>query len=112
MPTPGTDRVRSALHGALPATASRAYRAKLKNDFSEKMSREVRTPLNSIIEAIISVLAGGTLVASTTAQYQLCVRRHPDERLPRALHAHSSEGNTTRTDFVNALGESTLRSRL
>ncbi len=31
---------------------------KLKNDFIEKMSRELRTPLNSIIEAIISVLAG------------------------------------------------------
>lgn len=30
---------------------------KLKNDFIEKMSRELRTPLNSIIEAIISVLA-------------------------------------------------------
>jgi signal transduction histidine kinase len=31
---------------------------KLKNDFIEKMSRELRTPLNSIIEAIISVLTG------------------------------------------------------
>ena len=31
---------------------------KLKNDFIEKMSRELRTPLNSIIEAIIAVLAG------------------------------------------------------
>ena len=31
---------------------------KLKNDFIEKMSRELRTPLNSIIEAIISVVAG------------------------------------------------------
>ena len=30
----------------------------LKNDFIEKMSRELRTPLNSIIEAIISVLTG------------------------------------------------------
>jgi signal transduction histidine kinase len=30
---------------------------KLKNDFIEKMSRELRTPLNSIIESIISVLA-------------------------------------------------------
>ncbi|MCG8588511.1 MAG: HAMP domain-containing histidine kinase [Proteobacteria bacterium] len=30
----------------------------LKNDFIEKMSRELRTPLNSIIEAIIAVLAG------------------------------------------------------
>jgi signal transduction histidine kinase len=31
---------------------------RLKNDFIEKMSRELRTPLNSIIEAIISVLTG------------------------------------------------------
>ncbi len=31
---------------------------KLKSDFIEKMSRELRTPLNGIIEAIISVLAG------------------------------------------------------
>jgi len=31
---------------------------KLKNDFIEKMSRELRTPLNSIIESIIGVLAG------------------------------------------------------
>jgi signal transduction histidine kinase len=31
---------------------------KLKNDFIEKMSRELRTPLNSIIESIITVLAG------------------------------------------------------
>ena len=31
---------------------------KLKNDFIEKMSRELRTPMNSIIEAIIGVLAG------------------------------------------------------
>ena len=31
---------------------------KLKNDFIEKMSRELRTPLNSIIEATITVLAG------------------------------------------------------
>jgi signal transduction histidine kinase len=31
---------------------------KLKNDFIEKMSRELRTPLNSIIESTITVLAG------------------------------------------------------
>jgi signal transduction histidine kinase len=31
---------------------------RLKDDFIEKMSRELRTPLNSIIEAIISVLTG------------------------------------------------------
>jgi signal transduction histidine kinase len=31
---------------------------RLKNDFIEKMSRELRTPLNSIIEATITVLAG------------------------------------------------------
>ncbi len=31
---------------------------KVKSDFIEKMSRELRTPLNSIIESTISVLAG------------------------------------------------------
>jgi len=31
---------------------------KLKNDFIEKMSRELRTPLNNIIESIIAVIAG------------------------------------------------------
>jgi signal transduction histidine kinase len=31
---------------------------KLKNDFIEKMSRELRTPLNHIIESIIGVLTG------------------------------------------------------
>ncbi len=31
---------------------------KLKNDFIEKMSRELRTPLNGIIEAVIAVLTG------------------------------------------------------
>jgi signal transduction histidine kinase len=31
---------------------------RLKNDFIEKMSRELRTPLNSIIESIISVMTG------------------------------------------------------
>jgi len=33
---------------------------KLKNDFIEKMSRELRAPLNHIIESIISVLASET----------------------------------------------------
>ncbi len=33
---------------------------KLKKDFIEKMSRELRAPLNNIIEAIISVLASDT----------------------------------------------------
>lgn len=33
---------------------------KLKNDFIEKMSRELRAPLNNIIEAIIAVLASET----------------------------------------------------
>ena len=41
---------------------------KLKNDFIEKMSRELRTPLNGIIEAIIAVLAGENDVLSETAQ--------------------------------------------
>ena len=36
---------------------------RLKNDFIEKMSRELRTPLNEIIEAIISVLTGENDVA-------------------------------------------------
>ena len=44
---------------------------KLKNDFIEKMSRELRTPLNSIIEAIISVLAGENDVLSDNAQQRL-----------------------------------------
>jgi signal transduction histidine kinase len=44
---------------------------KLKNDFIEKMSRELRTPLNSIIEAIIQVLAGENEALSSTAQESL-----------------------------------------
>ncbi len=44
---------------------------KLKSDFIEKMSRELRTPLNSIIEAIIAVLAGENENISESAQRQL-----------------------------------------
>ncbi len=44
---------------------------KLKNDFIEKMSRELRTPLNSIIEAIISVLAGENENLSESAKQSL-----------------------------------------
>jgi signal transduction histidine kinase len=44
---------------------------KLKNDFIEKMSRELRTPLNSIIEAIIQVLAGENEALSSSAQDSL-----------------------------------------
>jgi len=44
---------------------------KLKNDFIEKMSRELRTPLNSIIEAIISVLAGENEALSDGAKESL-----------------------------------------
>jgi len=44
---------------------------KLKSDFIEKMSRELRTPLNSIIEAIIAVLAGENENISESAQKQL-----------------------------------------
>jgi signal transduction histidine kinase len=44
---------------------------KLKNDFIEKMSRELRTPLNSIIEAIISVIAGENERLSEAAQSSL-----------------------------------------
>ncbi len=41
---------------------------KLKNDFIEKMSRELRTPLNRIIEAIISVLTGEHDALSETSK--------------------------------------------
>ncbi|MBW2383062.1 MAG: HAMP domain-containing histidine kinase [Deltaproteobacteria bacterium] len=44
---------------------------KIKSDFIEKMSRELRTPLNSIIEAIISVLAGENENISETAKQSL-----------------------------------------
>ncbi|HEY8123634.1 MAG TPA: GAF domain-containing sensor histidine kinase [Myxococcota bacterium] len=44
---------------------------KLKSDFIEKMSRELRTPLNSIIEAIIAVLAGENEQLSDTAKQSL-----------------------------------------
>jgi len=44
---------------------------RLKNDFIEKMSRELRTPLNSIIEAIIAVLAGEHEQLSDTAKQSL-----------------------------------------
>jgi signal transduction histidine kinase len=43
----------------------------LKNDFIEKMSCELRTPLNSIIEAIISVLTGEDDSLSETAKSAL-----------------------------------------
>jgi len=44
---------------------------KLKNDFIEKMSRELRTPLNSIIEAIIGVLTGENDALSESAKTSL-----------------------------------------
>jgi signal transduction histidine kinase len=44
---------------------------KLKNDFIEKMSRELRTPLNSIIEAIISVLSAENEALSDGAKASL-----------------------------------------
>ena len=44
---------------------------KLKNDFIEKMSRELRTPLNSIIESIISVLTGENDALSEGAKQNL-----------------------------------------
>ena len=44
---------------------------RLKNDFIEKMSRELRTPLNSIIEAIISVLTGEDETLSDSAKSAL-----------------------------------------
>ena len=44
---------------------------KLKNDFIEKMSRELRTPLNSIIEATITVLASENENLSEESQQTL-----------------------------------------
>jgi signal transduction histidine kinase len=44
---------------------------KLKNDFIEKMSRELRTPLNSIIEGIIAVLTGENDALSDGAKQTL-----------------------------------------
>ena len=44
---------------------------KLKNDFIEKMSRELRTPLNSIIEGIIAVLTGESEAISAEAKTTL-----------------------------------------
>ena len=50
---------------------------KVKSDFIEKMSRELRTPLNSIIESIVSVLAGEFENLSEPAR--LALRRALDE---------------------------------
>ena len=50
---------------------------RLKNDFIEKMSRELRTPLNSIIEAVISVLTGENETISESAKD--CLRNALDE---------------------------------
>ncbi len=50
---------------------------KLKNDFIEKMSRELRTPLNSIIESIISVMTNETAGASQESMD--CLRNALDE---------------------------------
>jgi len=44
---------------------------RLKNDFIEKMSCELRTPLNSVIEAIISVLTGEDATLSDAAKSAL-----------------------------------------
>jgi signal transduction histidine kinase len=44
---------------------------KLKNDFIERMSRELRTPLNGIIESIISVLTGENEALSEEAKQTL-----------------------------------------
>ena len=44
---------------------------KLKHDFIEKMSRELSTPLNAIIESIISVLAGENESLSEAAKENL-----------------------------------------
>jgi two-component system sensor histidine kinase ChiS len=50
---------------------------KIKSDFIEKMSRELRTPLNSIIESTISVLAGENENLSEGAKQ--CLRNALDE---------------------------------
>jgi len=50
---------------------------KIKSDFIEKMSRELRTPLNSIIESTVSVLAGENENLSESAKQSL--RRALDE---------------------------------
>jgi two-component system sensor histidine kinase ChiS len=50
---------------------------KIKSDFIEKMSRELRSPLNSIIEATISVLAGENENLSDNGKQSL--RRALDE---------------------------------
>jgi signal transduction histidine kinase len=44
---------------------------KLKNDFIERMSRELRTPLNGIIESIITVLTGENEALSEGAKQTL-----------------------------------------
>src|SRR4029434_3026762 len=44
---------------------------RLKDDFIEKMSRELRTPLNRMIEAIISVLTGENDTLSASSQGSL-----------------------------------------
>ena len=50
---------------------------KLKNDFIEKMSRELRTPLNSIIESTITVLSSEH--QNLSAESQLTLREALDE---------------------------------
>ncbi len=50
---------------------------KIKSDFIEKMSRELRTPLNSIIEATIAVLSGENETLSEGAKQ--CLRHALDE---------------------------------
>jgi signal transduction histidine kinase len=50
---------------------------KIKSDFIEKMSRELRTPLNSIIEATIAVLSGENETLSDGAKQ--CLRHALDE---------------------------------
>ena len=58
---------------------------KIKNDFIEKMSRELRTPLNSIIESTIAVLAGEN--------------EHLSDAAKRSLRSALDEG----TDFQRTL---------
>jgi signal transduction histidine kinase len=59
---------------------------KLKNDFIEKMSRELRTPLNSIIEATITVLSSEAETLSESSQHTLRSALDEGTAFQRTLH--------------------------
>jgi signal transduction histidine kinase len=60
---------------------------RLKDDFIEKMSRELRTPLNSIIEAIISVLTGENDTLSEGAKTALRIALDEGSAFLRTLQS-------------------------